>query len=107
MPKRFALTCPECGARFEPKSLRQLFCSSTHQKAYSNRELGRGFAILGLARAWRSARHATEAADKGAGSEAFRELCRQLDAINTEDREAGRANPLKLYRRRKASGVID
>ena len=99
-------TCPECGARFRPAQIRQLFCAPACKKAHANRQLGRA-RVVALAQAWRAGRHASDPKDKEAASEAFGELCRALDAINAEDRAAGRLGPIRLYRRRKAVGLFD
>lgn len=100
--------CPECRQPFEATHPRKLFCRPACSKRFNNRELARGQAVLSLARAWRAGRHAKTSADKAAASEAFCNLCRRLDRFMVEDREAQRApDPLRLYRRRRAAGVVD
>jgi hypothetical protein len=99
-------TCPECGGTFASANLRKLFCRPACSKAYSNRSLARGQAVLGLALAWRAGRHGKTPADKAAASAAFGELCRRLDRIAAEDRAAGRLDALRLYRKRSAAGVL-
>lgn len=102
MMQAIRLTCPECGAAFTRTHHLQRFCTSAHKVAFNNRELARGKSMVSLAQAWRAARGSKDPADREAARAAFAKLCRLVDAANTEDRLAGRANALRLYRRREA-----
>lgn len=98
--------CAECGAPF-PVRGRKLFCSQAHAIAFNNRQLARGQAVMGVAQAWRAGRHPKSDAERQAAGEAFRQLCRLIDAYNAEDAAAGRAKPMSLYRARVASGLFE
>lgn len=106
MTKAIALTCPECGAPFEPTQLRQLFCSPAHKKATANRKLGRS-AIVQLGQVWRAARGSKDPGVRAAGKLAFALMCRRLDEANTEDRLAGRLNPVALFIRQQDAGLLN
>lgn len=101
------LTCPECSLKFEQKHHRMQFCSPAHSKAYNNRQLAEGQRIVALAKAWRMSRSTADKSLKQAGRDAFSQLCRELDALNAGDREAGRMPALKVYRRRQIAGTLD
>ena len=100
------LTCPECSAKFEQKHHRQQFCTQEHSKAYGNRNIAEGQRIVALAKAWRMARSTKDPALKQAGKDAFIQLCRELDALNAGDKDAGRMPALKVYRRRQIAGTL-
>lgn len=106
MPKIIA-TCPECGSRFEKKHHRAQYCSPAHSKAYNNRHIAEGQRIVALAKAWRATRNTSDASLKQAGKEAFAMLCRELDALNRADHDAGRVPALKVFKRRQAAGLLD
>lgn len=107
MAKVITLTCPECGEPFARKHHRQLFCSPAHSKAYSNRQLARGQSVVALLQVWQASRTSKDPAAREAGRVAFAQLCREARTFNAEDREAGRADPVKLFRIRMAEGHLD
>ena len=80
--------CNECAAIFAPARAGQVFCSKECKIAFSNRETVRGRSVVTMMRAWRKTRGKGDTAKK-----AFFEVCRQLDAWNSEDLKAGRVNP--------------
>lgn len=100
-------TCPECGLQFAVKHHRAQFCTPAHSRAYNNRQLAEGQRIVALAKAWRAGRNTADPALKQAAKEAFGQLCRELDALNQGDAEAGRVPALKVYRRRQLAGLLD
>lgn len=107
-PKRGPrLLCPECGCVFVAQHHRALFCSPAHSKAYSNRQLSEGQRIVALAKAWRMSRGAKDADKKEAGKEAFFMLCRELDALNAADKQAGRLPAWKVFLSRLRCGMLD
>lgn len=80
--------CPECGVKVErksPKGRRPKFCCPEHAKAYNNRLLQEGAAIVAHVKAWRVDRGSGEIAQK-----AMQEMCRIADGFNARDREEGR-----------------
>lgn len=101
------LTCPECGSRFLQKHHRAQFCTPAHAKLYGNRQLAEGQRIVALAKAWRMGRSIRDEGLRSAAKEAFGQLCRELDALNRMDADAGRMPALKVYKRRKAAGLLD
>jgi hypothetical protein len=42
-----------------------------------------------------------------AAKDAFSQLCRELDALVSDDTAAGRMHPTKVYARREARGLLD
>ncbi|CAB4198829.1 hypothetical protein UFOVP1324_56 [uncultured Caudovirales phage] len=102
-----ATTCPECSGRFRPEHHRQHFCTPEHKRAYSQRLLGEGQRIVGLAKAWRMSRNGHAPELKAAGREAFSMMCRELDALNARDKEAGRMSALRVFYRRVKNGLMD
>jgi hypothetical protein len=90
--------CAECGQRFHINRPQQQFCSPAHAKAFQNRQLTEGRAVVALAKAWRSGRNlgkGPEAEDqREVARQALSELCAILDSFNAADRDAGRPNPL-------------
>lgn len=104
---RATLKCPECGENFARTHHRQQFCTPAHSKAYNNRQLARGQSVVGLAQAWRASRNTSDPAAREAGKLAFAQLCRLIDECNTQDRLAGRVNPLQVFRTRTAAGLLD
>jgi hypothetical protein len=80
--------CPECGGPVVRRSSRgpvPTFCSPEHKKAFGNRQLVEGRAVIGLLKGWRI--------ERGSGpiaSAAFAQVCSILDGFNAADREVGR-----------------
>lgn len=80
--------CPECGGEVVRRSARgptPTFCSKECKRAFSNRQLVEGRAVISLLKAWRI--------DRGSGPiarAAFTEACRILDQFNGQDRADGR-----------------
>lgn len=80
--------CPECGGPVVRTSVRgpaPTFCSPAHKKAFGNRKLVEGQAVIGLLKAWRI--------DRGSGpiaQAALAQLCAVVDGFNAADKEAGR-----------------
>lgn len=107
MAPKIMKTCPECGNRFPQTHHRQQFCIAAHGRAYNARVMSEGISVMGLAKAWRAARSQSDPALREAGKEAFILLCRQLDASNSADRDAGRLHPTRMYLRRQAAGLMD
>lgn len=106
MKKVITLVCPECGEAFEPAHHRQLFCTPAHKEAHKNRNKGRA-AVIAYAQQWRAGRNSKDPARKAVSAAAFNRLCRMIDAMNAEDRKAGRADPIALMQARAAANVID
>lgn len=102
-----SLTCPECRVRFVRGHGRQQFCTPEHSKLYNNRSLKEGQRIVGIAKAWRMGKDASDPELKKAAAEAFGQLCRELDALNRADREEGRLPALRVFRRRQVAGLLD
>lgn len=105
--KAIRFICPECGEVFTVTHHRQQFCTPAHSKAYNNRQLKRGQALVGLGQAWRLARNRKDDESRSLGREAFGEFCRLLDEFSAEDRAAGRLDSLRVYKRRSAAGLLD
>src|SRR4051794_22739359 len=100
--------CPECGEPFETAHPRKLFCKKACGVAFNNRELVRGQALVGLAKAGRAGRGRTgKPADQRAAREAWAEFLRAVKRMIDEDKAAGRADPVRLYRARSARGLLD
>lgn len=78
--------CRNCGTPYLPGRMDQVHCSSRCGKEASNRDMLRGRMILAYAYNWRKAR------GKGKKDD-FAALCRELDRMVREDREAGRLGP--------------
>ncbi len=79
-------TCRNCGTPYDPIRVDQVYCSSRCNQAATNRDMLRGRMIYAYAYNWRKAR--------GVGKkEDFAALCRELDRMIREDREAGRLGP--------------
>lgn len=80
--------CPECGGPVERRSKLgpvPTFCSPEHKKAFGNRQLVEGRAVIGLLKAWRI--------ERGSGpiaSASLAQVCTILDGFNADDREVGR-----------------
>lgn len=94
-----ARSCADCGTEFTPTRQQQQFCCSAHQTAFQNRAAVEGRAIIALAKAWRAGRSvkgktAEHDALRATSSQAFSQLCTIVDGFATEDRLAGRPNPL-------------
>jgi hypothetical protein len=100
------VTCPECGDLFELTDPRKVFCCNEHKRAWNNRMLGRGGALMLLMQAWRQGRHKK---GDGAAKYAFTELCIAIDEASAEDRAAGRPPALEVlrnrYRRQGLGGI--
>jgi hypothetical protein len=101
------LTCPECAQRFTATTARKLYCTPACSKAYNNRHIAEGQRIIGLAKAWRAGRSIKDPALRQAAKDAFSQLCRELDALVSDDTAAGRMHPTKVYARREARGLLD
>lgn len=80
--------CPECGGDVVRKSARgpmPTFCSLTCKKAFGNRQLVEGRAVVAFLKAWRIDRAQGEIA-----STSFQQICQIVDQFNADDRAAGR-----------------
>lgn len=90
--------CAECGERFHINRPQQQFCCPAHAKAFQNRMLSEGRAVVALAKAWRAGRNlgnGPEAEEnREVARQALSELCAILDGFNAADKAAGRPNPL-------------
>ena len=90
--------CAECGERFHINRPQQQFCCPAHNKAFQNRMLSEGRAVVALAKAWRAGRNLGKGPDAEEGREIARqvlsEMCAILDGFNAADKAAGRPNPL-------------
>jgi len=101
--------CPECGAVFQTKDNRKVFCCTQHAREWHNRAIVRGAMITPLLQAWRKGRHikSADVEAKAAASKAFQEACAALDRYNQEDAEANRPQALKVIERRyRSQGVL-
>ncbi len=80
--------CPECQqpvVRKSEKGRAPKFCSPEHARAYNNRALQEGAALIHFVKAWRI--------DRGSGPIAklsLQELCAIADSFNARDLEKGR-----------------
>ncbi|MFN3585776.1 hypothetical protein [Phenylobacterium sp.] len=99
------MICPECGVAFAPSHHRQLFCTPAHKAAYNNRQVSRGFTPFFLAQVWQAARARRDPESREVAREAFALLCRAARDANADDREAGRADPVRVFLQRRAAGV--
>lgn len=111
--KLFTRVCPECCVEHKTPAKDGLFCSPAHKAAFHNRisTIGRG-GVVALAQAWRLGRNVkgkTPEADKlrAIAAAAFDQMCRQLDAANTDDREAGRMSKLTYVAGKLARDLND
>lgn len=81
-----AVHCRNCGTPYLPRRIDQVHCGKACNSEATNRDMLRGRRLLAYAYNWRKAR--------GKGKkEDFAALCRELDAMIREDREAGRKGP--------------
>jgi ribosomal protein S27AE len=101
----FRRPCPECGETFTTHTHDRMFCSDAHKAAFHNRSSKVGRSAIPLALAWREGRNvkgkSPEArAKRASAARAFSELCRILDAVAAEQREAGSMAQLDYLRRR-------
>lgn len=89
--RALASSCPECGVEVTRKSKTgpiPTFCSPEHRKAFGNRALVHGAAVINLLKGWR--------VDRGQGpiaQAAFQQLLQITDNFIGEDRAAGRPRP--------------
>jgi len=81
-----AVCCRNCGTPYKPIRIDQVHCSSACNKEASNRDMLRGRMMLAYAYNWRKARGKDKKED-------FAAMCRELDRMIREDREAGRMGP--------------
>jgi hypothetical protein len=80
--------CPECNGPVErrsPKGPMPVFCCHEHKKAFGNRQLVEGRAVIGLLKAWRIDRAQGEIAQQS-----FAQVCQIVDQFNFQDRDAKR-----------------
>lgn len=80
--------CPECGGevvRKHAKGPMPVFCCAEHKKAFGNRQLVEGRAVIGFLKAWRIDRAQGEIAQQ-----AFAQVCQIVDQFNFQDRDAKR-----------------
>lgn len=80
--------CPECKCEVRRKSARgraPKFCSPEHARAYNNRALQEGAALVAFVKAWRIDRGSGEIAKASLG-----QLCAIADSFNARDLEMGR-----------------
>jgi len=98
--------CPECMRLFEPKVRNQLFCSSAHNTAWTNRGTVRGRVLTPLSMAARITRNGTRGTpeERKAGREASNLHNQLIQRYRDEDREAGRMGSAEFIRRRLAIG---
>ena len=82
--------CPECAEFFALRSYQQAYCCEAHTRAYQNRLLSEGRAVVTFAKAWRVCRNRKE--DKALGARCLNEMVAILDKHNADDRAAGRAS---------------
>lgn len=102
---RFKRVCPECGEDFETDAAAAVFCSDAHKAAFHNRSSKIGRSLVPLAQAWRLGRNAKgqsprAKALRASAARAFGEMCRLIDAANTDDLGAGRVDKLFYVRGR-------
>lgn len=107
MATNFKRTCPECGQSFVTAHGRKFFCSTPCQKAWGNRDLSEGQALVGLAKAWRLGRNTRDPEMRELAKLAFATFCRRLDESNSADLAAGRTGALKMLRKRTIHGLVD
>jgi endogenous inhibitor of DNA gyrase (YacG/DUF329 family) len=77
--------CPECSKSVErrsPKGPLPTFCGPDCKKAFGNRQMVEGRAVIALAKAWRIDRGVGEIA-----TTAFAQMVQILDRYNAEDRD--------------------
>lgn len=96
--------CPECGGPVVRRSTRgpvPIFCSPEHKRAFGNRKLVEGQAVIGLLKAWRI--------ERGSGpiaTAAFAQICAIVDGFNASDRTDGRPRPDLYAAKLLADGTI-
>jgi hypothetical protein len=99
-------TCPECGTAFGAAQRGQLFCSTSHKRAYNNRWLKRGAVLAPIAAAARATRDGTRG-DRNTGRQASIDANRLLQMYQEEDARAGRLSVVDYMAARYRLGLVE
>jgi endogenous inhibitor of DNA gyrase (YacG/DUF329 family) len=106
---KVAARCPECLAELRKVQPHQIFCSTTHKRAYNNRWLTRGAVLAPLQAAGRYTRYGSrgDQAARETGRKASRDANSLLQRWLEEDRAAGRMPTVDYVALRYRHGLVE